>query len=392
MTSEQLIRQDAQSVMQTYGRFPLALDHGQGATLYSPEGKAYIDFASGIGVNCLGYGNEKWLAAITAQASKLQHCSNLYYSQPYIQLAKVLGERTGMKRAFFANGGGEANEGMIKLCRKYSFDKYGAGRSTIITLRDSFHGRTVTTLAATGQDVFHQYFFPFTEGFVYAEANSLQSVKEKDDGSVCAVMLELVQGEGGVLPLEEEFVHQVQELCLEKDWLLAVDEVQTGVGRTGNLFCFQQYGILPDVMTFAKGIGGGLPLAGVLAGEKAAEVLTPGTHATTFGGNPVCCAGALSVLEQLDDALLAEVREKGEWLRNKLSCLTAVQEVRGKGLMLGVGLKEGYHAGQLVQTMLEQGLLCLTAGHNTIRLLPPLTISQAELERGLAIMTEVLGA
>ena len=392
MTSKELFSLDSQNVMQTYGRFPLAVDHGEGATLYSPEGKAYIDFASGIGVNCLGYGNEKWLEAISAQAAKLQHASNLYYTAPYICLAEQLTARTGMKRAFFANGGGEANEGMIKLCRKYSFDRYGQGRSTIITLKDSFHGRTVTTLAATGQDVFHQYFFPFTEGFVYAEANDIDSIRALDDGSVCAVMMELVQGEGGVLPLDYAFVQQVKTLCAEKDWLLAVDEVQTGVGRTGSLFCFQQYGILPDVMSFAKGIGGGLPLAGILAGEKTAEVLTPGTHATTFGGNPVCCAGALSVLEQLDDELLAQVKEKGEYLRNRLLELPGVTEVRGMGLMLGVGLREGYNAGELVRAMIEEGVLCLTAGHNTIRLLPPLTISRAEMEQGIGAMARVLEA
>ena len=392
MTSNELFTIDSQNVMQTYGRFPLAIDHGEGATLYSPEGKAYTDFASGIGVNCLGYGNEKWLEAISAQAAKLQHASNLYYTEPYIRLAEQLTGRTGMRRAFFANGGGEANEGMIKLCRKYSFDRYGQGRSTIITLKDSFHGRTVTTLAATGQDVFHQYFFPFTEGFVYADANDIDSIRALDDGSVCAVMMELVQGEGGVLPLQYEFVQQVKALCEEKDWLLAVDEVQTGVGRTGSLFCFQQYDILPDVMSFAKGIGGGLTLAGILAGERTESVLTPGTHATTFGGNPVCCAGALSVLEQLDDTLLAGVREKGEYLRSRLLELPGVQEVRGMGLMLGVGLRDGCNAGELVRAMLEEGVLCLTAGHNTIRLLPPLTISEAEIDQGLSAMARVLEA
>ncbi len=391
MTSQQLMALDSETVMQTYGRFPLAIDHGDGATLYSPEGKAYIDFTSGIGVNCLGYGNKKWLEAVTTQAAKLQHISNLYYTEPYIKLAQTLTSRTNMKRAFFANGGGEANEGLIKLCRKYSYDKYGPGRNTIITLKDSFHGRTVTTLAATGQEAFHQYFFPFTEGFVYADANDISSIKALDDGSVCAVMLELVQGEGGVLPLDYNFVQQIKTLCEEKDWLLAVDEVQTGVGRTGSLFCFQQYDILPDVMSFAKGIGGGLPLAGILAGEKTEAVLTPGTHATTFGGNPVCCAGALSVLEQLDDSMLAAVREKGNYLRRAIEKMPGVKEVRGMGMMLGIGLQDGYIAGTMVQNMLEQGLLCLTAGHNTIRLLPPLTITQAELDRGLQIMAQVLG-
>lgn len=390
MTSKELMAQDSQSVMQTYGRFPLAIDHGEGSALYSPEGKRYIDFTSGIGVNCLGYGNQPWLKAVTAQAARFQHLSNLYYSEPYICLSQQLTERTGMKRVFFANGGGEANEGAIKLCRKYSYDKYGPGRSTIITLRDSFHGRTVTTLAATGQDVFHQYFFPFTEGFQYAQANRIDSVRDLDDGTVCAVLLELVQGEGGVLPLDYDFVQEVQALCREKDWLLAVDEVQTGVGRTGSLFCFQQYNILPDVCSFAKGIGGGLPLAGIMAGPRTEHVLTPGTHATTFGGNPVCCAGALSVLEQLDDTLLTSVREKGAYLRDRISVMPGVTEVRGLGLMLGVGLSDGLKSGELVENMLEKGLLCLTAGHNTIRLLPPLVITQAEMDEGLAIMAQVL--
>lgn len=392
MTSKELMALDSQCVMQTYGRFPVALDHGQGATLYSPEGKEYIDFASGIGVNCLGYGNEKWIEAVTTQAKKLAHASNLYYTAPYIELANQLTQRTGMKRAFFANGGGEANEGMIKLCRKYSYDKYGKGRSTIITLKDSFHGRTITTLTATGQDVFHQYFFPFTDGFCYAEPNNLDAIRELDDGGICAVMVELIQGEGGVLPLDREYVRTLQALCQEKDWLLAVDEVQTGIGRTGSLFCFQEYGILPDVSTFAKGIGGGLPLAGVLAGEKTEGVLTPGTHATTFGGNPICCAGGLAVMEQLDDEMLAEVKKKGQYLKEKISAMSGVKEVRGLGLMLGVVLEdqEGYSA--KVGAMLENGLLCLTAGHSTIRLLPPLTISREEMDKGLAIMAQVLGA
>ncbi len=390
MTSEQLISLDSGCVMQTYGRFPVAIDHGEGSTLYSPEGKKYIDFTSGIGVNCLGYGNQPWLKAVTDQAAKLAHLSNLYYSAPYINLAQQLTARTGMKRVFFANGGGEANEGAIKLCRKYSFDKYGAGRSTIITLLDSFHGRTVTTLAATGQDVFHQYFFPFTEGFQYAAANDIESVKALDDGTVCAVMMELVQGEGGVLPLDYDFVQAVKALCQEKDWLWVVDEVQTGVGRTGSLFCFQQYDLLPDVCSFAKGIGGGLPLAGIMAGEKTESVLTPGTHATTFGGNPVCCAGALSVLEQLDDKALAAVQEKGAYLKDKIAAMPGVQEVRGMGLMLGVGLADGLSNTALVNQMLDKGLLCLTAGHNTIRLLPPLVITKDEMDQGLAIMASVL--
>ena len=394
MTSEELIALDSQCVMQTYGRFPLALDHGTGATLYSPEGRAYIDFASGIGVNSLGYGNPAWQAAIIEQIGKLGHTSNLYYTEPYIRVAEQLTRRTGLKRVFFANGGGEANEGAIKLARKYSFDRYGMGRSTILTLYNSFHGRTVTTLAATGQDVFHQYFFPFTEGFRYAAANDVDDVLAQGGDDVCAVMMELVQGEGGVLPLEQAFVTQVAELCREKDWLLIIDEVQTGVGRTGSLFCFQQYGITPDVVTFAKGIAGGLPMAGVMAGEKTEYVLTPGTHATTFGGNPVCCAAALTVLDTLDDAMLQQVQEKGAYIREKILAMQAPQVagVRGMGLMLGIALKEGVSHSALARSCLDAGLLLLTAGEDTLRLLPPLVITYEEIDQGLAILEHVLKA
>ena len=311
MTFEELKALDHQYTMQTYGRFDVALDHGKGATLYGLEGEVYTDFASGIGVASLGYGHPAWVKAVSEQAQKLQHASNLFYTEPYAKVAEKLCKRTGMAAVFFANGGGEANEGIIKLARKYSFDKYGMGRSTIITLHNSFHGRTITTLQATGQDVFHQYFFPFTEGFRYADANDLDSVKAQADDTTCAVMLELIQGEGGVLPLDKDFIQALAAWCQENDYLLLVDEVQTGVGRTGSLFCFQQYDIQPDAVTFAKGIAGGLPMAGVMCSEKCRNVLGPGTHATTFGGNPICCAGGLSVLEQLDDALLADVKKKG---------------------------------------------------------------------------------
>jgi acetylornithine/N-succinyldiaminopimelate aminotransferase len=378
--------------MNTYGRFPVAIDHGQGARLYDPEGKEYIDFTSGIGVCDLGYGNQPWVDAITAQAKKLGHVSNLFYTEPAARLAETLCKRTGESCVFFANGGGEANEGMIKLARKYRFDKYGKGRSTIITLNNSFHGRTITTLMATGQEVFHNYFFPFTEGFRYANANDLASLEAAAGDDVCAVMLELVQGEGGVLPLEADFVKAVRDLCAEKDWLLIIDEVQTGVGRTGSLFCFQQFGLEPDVVTFAKGIAGGLPLAGVMAGEKTQDVLGPGTHATTFGGNPVSCAAALSVLDQLDDAMMAEVQAKGQYLREKIAAINApvVTGIRGMGLMLGIGLKEGVSHKAMATKCLEAGLLLLTAGSDTLRLLPPLTISYEELDKGVEILKTVL--
>ena len=267
MENQELIARDTQCVMQTYGRFPIAIDHGQGALLYDVEGREYVDFTAGIGVNCLGYGNWQWASAVGAQALRLAHVSNLFYSEPYIALAEQLCARSGLSAAFFSNSGGEANEGMIKLARKYSFDKYGHGRSTIITLNNSFHGRTVTTLSATGQAVFLQYFFPFTEGFRYADANDIDAIRDAGGDDVCAVMLELVQGEGGVYPMEREFVHQLAVLCAENDWLLLVDEVQTGIGRTGTLFAYQQYGILPDVVSFAKGIGGGLPLGGMCWGR-----------------------------------------------------------------------------------------------------------------------------
>ena len=392
MTSEQIKALDHQSVMQTYGRFDVAIDHGQGATLWSPEGKEYIDFASGIGVNSVGYANPVWLKAVTDQAGKLQHISNLYYSEPYALLADKLTRRTGMANVFFANGGGEANEGLIKLARKYSFDKYGQGRATILTLWDSFHGRTITTLKATGQEVFHNYFFPFTEGFRYARPNDIEDLKAQAGDDVCAVMLELVQGEGGVMPLDKDYIAQVKALCDANDWLLLVDEVQTGVGRTGTLFAFQQYGILPDACSFAKGIAGGLPMSGIMANEKCRNVLTPGTHATTFGGNPICAAAGCAVQDILTDEVLSQVTEKGNYIRGQIEGFgsPAVSGTRGLGLMMGITLKEGYTNSALAGKMVEEGLLVLTAGQNVIRLLPPLTISREEIDKGLAIMKTVL--
>ena len=318
MTSNEVKALTGQYVMNTYGRFPVAIDRGEGARLYDFEGNEYIDFTSGIGVCDLGYGNQAWADAIGAQAKKLGHVSNLFYTEPSAKLAEKLCQRTGMSKVFFANGGGEANEGMIKLARKYSYDKYGEGRATIITLKNSFHGRTITTLKATGQDVFHQFFFPFTEGFRYAAANDLASLEAAAGDDVCAVMVELVQGEGGVLPLEQSYVDAVKKICEERDWLFLTDEVQTGVGRTGHLFAFQHYGILPDVASFAKGIAGGMPMSGIMANEKCATVLGPGTHATTFGANPVCAAAALVVQDTLDDAFLADVAAKGAYLREQI--------------------------------------------------------------------------
>ena len=391
MTNAELMQLTQDHVMHTYGRYPVCIERGEGAKFYDFEGKEYIDFSSGIGVNALGTGNEAWVKAVTEQAGKLAHTSNLFYTEPGAKLAQQLTTRTGMKYAFFSNSGAESNEGIIKLARKYSYDKYGEGRATIITLEQSFHGRTVTTLKATGQDVFHQYFFPFTEGFRYAKANDIASVESVAGDDVCAVMVELIQGEGGVLPLEPEFVYALKTLCDKNDWLLLVDEVQTGVGRTGSLFAFQQYGILPDAVSFAKGIGGGLPLGGFMASDKVKDVLGGGTHATTFGANPICCAAALAVLAQIDDALLASVREKAAYIESVILGwhLPIVQGVRGKGLMIGIAVDGDNKA--LAAKCIEKGLLIITAGP-VLRMLPPLTISYEEIDAGLAILKSVLEA
>lgn len=392
MNFEELKALDEQYVMHSYNRFPVAVDHGKGATVWDLDGKEYIDFTAGIGVCSLGHGNESWLKAVTDQAAKLGHISNLFYAEPYARAAQKLCVRTGMSNAMFANSGAEGNEAMIKLARKYSFDKYGKGRGTVITLHKSFHGRTITTLAATGQDVFHNYFFPFTEGFRYADANDLDSVKAVAGHDVCAVMFELVQGEGGVLPLDREFVQEVADLCAKRDWLLLLDEVQTGMGRTGTLFAFQQYGVRPDALSFAKGIAGGLPFGGILANEKCRNVFAPGTHGTTFGGNPVAAAAACQVLDIMDDAFLLQVQEKGEYLRAQIEAmeLPCLGATRGLGLMIGIEVKGERTNKELAAQLVEHGLLCLTAGPG-LRLLPPLVITKEEIDRGLAILKETLG-
>ncbi|WP_122790180.1 aspartate aminotransferase family protein [Intestinibacillus sp. Marseille-P6563] len=391
MKYQELKAQEQQYVMNTYGRFPIALDHGQGAVLWDVEGKKYIDLASGIGVCSVGYNNEKLVAAIDEQAHKLMHVSNLFTTAPMIQTAKTLVEATGMGKVFFSNSGAESNEGAIKLARKYSFDKYGKGRSKIVTLINSFHGRTVTTLNATGQDKFHNYFFPFTEGFDYAVANDIEDVKAKADDTTCAIMMELIQGEGGVLPLEPAFVKAVEAFCRERDLLLIIDEVQTGIGRTGSLFCFQQYDIQPDVVTTAKGIAGGLPMGAVIAAKTCCDVLGPGTHATTFGGTPTCCAAANAVLDIVNQPeFLQEVNKKGEYLKQGILNLGSdqIQGVRGKGLMLGIIVDPEKRA-ELVNACLDKGVLVLTAGTAAIRLLPPLTITYEEMDEALAILKTV---
>lgn len=390
MTFEELKGMDETYVMHTYGRFPVDIDHGEGATLYSLSGKKYIDFTSGIGVNSLGYGNPKWISAITEQIGKLGHISNLFYTQPGALLAKELCTRTGMSKVFFGNSGAEANEAMMKVARKYSFDKYGKGRATILTLNHSFHGRTMATITATGQPHYHDYFFPFLEGFRYADP-TLESIQAQAGEDVCAVMVELIQGEGGVRPLEKDLVQALAALCQEKDWLLLVDEVQTGIGRTGTLFAYQQFGIQPDVVTFAKGIAGGLPLGGILTNEKCSAVLTPGTHGSTFGANPVSTAAGLAVMDTLDQAFLDQVMEKGAYLRAGIQALGCPElgEVVGMGLMLGIDVKGARTNKELAALLIENGLLCLTAG-DRLRLLPPLVITKDEIDQGLAILKQTL--
>ena len=390
MDFESIKARDDRYVMHTYARFPVDIDHGENATLWSAEGKEYIDFTSGIGVNSVGCANPQWVAAVSAQAARLGHMSNLFYTQPCGELAEKLCRRAGMSAAFFCNSGAESNEALIKLARKWSFDKYGKGRSTVITLKNSFHGRTITTLSATGQEVFHNYFFPFNEGFRYAEP-TLDGVAQVAGHDVCAVLVELIQGESGVWPLEESFVQGLAELCAKRDWLLLVDEVQTGIGRTGTLFCYQQYGISPDAVSFAKGIAGGLPFGGILTNEKCRDVLGPGTHATTFGGNPVCCAAALATLDILSEAEIGEVASKGRYLRQAIEAmaLPALGKTRGLGLMIGVEVAPGGSNREIALRLMDNGLLVLTAGP-ALRLLPPLTITKDEMDKGLSILKQTL--
>lgn len=389
MHFSEIQQQESQHMMPTYGRFPVALTSGKGAVAVDTEGKEYIDFTSGIGVNSLGYCDDGWVQAVSRQAARLQHISNLYYSDVQTELSARLCELTGYGKVFLCNSGAEANECAIKLARKYSEEKYGRQRTHIVTLKNSFHGRTITTLAATGQEVFHQHFFPFTEGFSYAQANNLDSVKECINETTCALLIELVQGEGGVLPLEKEFVQQLSKLCREQDILLMIDEVQTGVSRTGSLYCFEQYGIRPDVFTSAKGLGGGVPIGACLCTEELGNVLSQGQHGTTFGGNPIASAAALEVLSRVaEEKFLLQVREKGEYLRSKLEAIPGITQVRGMGMMLGAQLEKD-NAKEVAGACVQYGLLILTA-KNILRLLPPLTISYEEIDRGIAILENVI--
>lgn len=377
-------------IADTYARFPVEIVSGEGCLAYDENGKSYIDLGSGIAANVFGYADKEWADAVTAQINKVQHTSNLYYCAPGAKLAEMLCEKTGMKKVFFANSGAEANECAIKAARRYAFKKYGdESHAGIVTLINSFHGRTITTLAATGQESFHTDFGPFTQGFYHAPANDSGEVRRlvKEHGC-CAIMLEMIQGEGGVNPLTREFVEEILEIAREFDLLIIVDEIQTGNGRTGKLYSWMNYGFTPDIMTTAKGLGGGLPIGACLFGERVKDVMTPGSHGSTFGGNPVCCAGGLSVLSRLDDKLMNEVTEKSNYIVNELKDAKGVKSVTGMGLMLG--LETERPAKDIVLGCIENGVLVLTA-KSKVRLLPPLNIPFESLKQAIAILKEELG-
>lgn len=383
------MEKDSRYIAHTYGRFQMSAVQGQCAVCRDEAGKEYVDFSSGIGVNSLGFCNEPWIEAVTRQAGSLQHISNLYYTQPMTDLAEELCERTFAEKVFFCNSGAEANEGIIKAARKYSSDKYGEGRHVIVALENSFHGRTIATLSATGQGVFHKHFGPFVEGFRFVRAGDIAALREAvSGGDVCGIMMELIQGEGGVVPQDRAFVEEAAAICSQEDILMMVDEVQTGVGRTGAFLCAENYGLRPDLASLAKGLGGGLPIGAVLLGEKCRETLGPGDHGTTFGGNPVCCSGALAVLRQLDGELMASVRQKGSYITKRVLAMPHVVSVEGMGLMLGITL-DGVDSRRAAEACLEHGLIILTAKAK-LRMLPPLTITYPEIDQGLNSLSEVL--
>lgn len=380
---------DLKYIMHTYGRYDVALKSGKGAVAYDEDGKKYIDVSSGIGVNSLGYCNDGWVNAVSKQAGTLQHMSNYFYCKQASDLAEKLCTLTDMSKVCFGNSGAEANECAIKIARKYSFDKYGNDRNRIVTLNNSFHGRTVTTLSATGQDVFHNYFFPFTQGFDYVEANDLEQLKNSVTDKTCAVLLEVIQGEGGVNILDKDYVRQLVKFCNEKDVLVIVDEVQTGIGRTGKLFAYENYDIKPDLVTMAKGLGGGLPIGVCMCGEKLKDVMSPSTHGTTFGANPVVCAGANYVIDTVANKdFLSAVNKKGEHLESRLRAVDGVKNVRRMGLMVGIEL-ENADAHQIAAKCVENGLLIITA-KDLLRMLPPLVITVDELDEAVDILEKTL--
>ena len=377
---------DKEYVAGTYGRFPLELVSGKGSLFYDAEGKEYIDMGTGIGVTAFGTADETWVAAVTEQLSKLQHTSNLYYTSPCAKLAHALCSRTGMKKVFFSNSGAEANECAIKVARKYSAETKGADCYTILTLENSFHGRTLTTLAATGQEHYHELFQPITPGFIHVPANDAAALEAAvAENKIAGIMMEMVQGEGGVIALTEEFVQQAAAICKQMDIPLIVDEVQTGNGRTGRLYAFQHYGIAPDLVSTAKGLGGGLPIGATLMSEKVQDVLKPGDHGSTYGGNPVCCAGALSIVERLTEEFLSEVAAKRAYIEKELANAEGVEAITGLGLM--VGIKTSKNAGEVVTACREKGVLCLTA-KDKVRLLPPLNIPMEQLQKAVAVIKD----
>ena len=379
---------DQTYVAGTYGRFPVEIVSGKGSLMTGSDGKQYIDLGSGIGVTAFGVADETWIRAVTKQLSLVQHTSNLYYTEPCALLAQTLCQKTGMKKVFFSNSGAEANECAIKVARKYSAEKKGDDYHTIITLEHSFHGRTLTTLSATGQDHFHKLFNPLTPGFLHVKPNDIAALEAAvAGGKIAGIFFEVIQGEGGVLPLSAEFVSAAAKLARENDIPLMIDEVQTGNGRTGKLYGYMNFGIEPDIVSTAKGLGGGLPIGATMLSEKMQNVLGPGDHGSTYGGNPVCCAGALSVIERLDEAFLAEVQAKSEYVFSALSNAEGVEAVSGMGLMIGI--KTVKPAKEVVAACMEQGVLCLTA-KDKVRLLPALNIPMELLEKAVAVIKEAV--
>ena len=384
MTTKEL---DAKYIAHTYGRFPLEIVSGKGSLVYDETGKEYIDLGTGIAVNTFGVSDDEWVAAVTAQLGKLQHMSNLYYTEPCAKLAQLLCEKSGMKKIFFGNSGAEANEGIIKAARKYAAEKKGPEYYTIITLKNSFHGRTLTTLAATGQDKFHQLFNPLTPGFESAEANDLEGIKKLAlEKKAAGILIECVQGEGGVISLDADFVKGIEAFCHEQDIAFMVDEVQTGNGRSGQFYAYQTFGVLPDAVSTAKGLGGGLPIGAVMLGEKLQDVLGPGDHGSTFGGNPAVCAGAVNILQRIDEDLLSGVRKKSEYIFSELKGAEGVESVSGLGLMIGI--KTTKPAGDVVKACMEKGVLCITA-KDKVRLLPALNIPEELLAKAIGVIKEV---
>lgn len=376
---------DKEYIAGTYSRYDLVAEKGKGSILTDETGREFIDFTAGIGVNSLGFCDEHWIKAVVGQVKKLQHTSNLYYTKPCVDLAKKICEKTGMSKVFFGNSGAEANEGAIKVARKYGGLK-NPSKVDIVTLNMSFHGRTITTVKATGQEDMHKFFGPFPRGFVYADANDIESLKKSVNENTCGIMLEMVQGEGGITVLNQDFVDTAVSLCKTYDALLIIDEVQTGVGRTGKFFAYEHFGIKPDIVTFAKGMGGGLPIGGFILGEKASDVLVSGDHGSTFGGNPIVASGGCAVVDTMDENFLMQVREKGEYIVNELSKMKNIHDISGLGMMIGFKVK-GIEAKEFLKRCLNRGLMVLTAKEK-VRLLPPLNISEDDIKEGLDIIRE----